>query len=177
MQGLDIDIERAVARKTELYVELAGDCRLGRQVFSRFWWELTASANCAGDTQVIECVMEIARAGKAKGLPLAIATGGNRAQVTKSLSAVGLLHGYFDAIVTANDVTHGKPHPETFLRAAELIGVEPKHCVGCAALRTALHSMRSRASQRSAAEPRLPALSAGTRMRRWAWRQSSAPAF
>lgn len=66
----------------------------------------------------------------AAGLPVAIATGGSRPQVTKSLSAVGLLEGFFDAIVTANDVAHGKPHPETFLRAAELIGVEPKHCVG-----------------------------------------------
>lgn len=66
----------------------------------------------------------------ASGLPIAIATGGSRPQVTKSLSAVGLLEGFFDAIVTANDVTHGKPHPETFLRAAELIGVEPQHCVG-----------------------------------------------
>jgi HAD superfamily hydrolase (TIGR01549 family) len=64
------------------------------------------------------------------GLPVAIATGGSRPQVTKSLTAVGLLEGYFDAIVTANDVTFGKPHPETFLRAAELIGVDPKHCVG-----------------------------------------------
>ena len=25
---------------------------------------------------------------------------------------------------------NGKPHPETFLRAAELIGVPPEHCVG-----------------------------------------------
>jgi HAD superfamily hydrolase (TIGR01509 family) len=28
------------------------------------------------------------------------------------------------------DVQHGKPHPETFLKAAALIGVEPQHCVG-----------------------------------------------
>ena len=30
------------------------------------------------------------------------------------------------------DVTHGKPHPETFLKAAEAIGVPPAACVGCA---------------------------------------------
>ncbi|PSC69561.1 Fructose-1-phosphate phosphatase [Micractinium conductrix] len=106
-QGITtIDIPKAVQRKTELYVELAGE------------------------TTVVECVMEIARAGKARGLPVAIATGGSRPQVTKALTAVGLLEGFFDAIVTCNDVTHGKPHPETFLRAAELIGVEPQHCVG-----------------------------------------------
>ena len=36
----------------------------------------------AGETTVVECVMEIARAGKARGLPVAIATGGSRPQVT-----------------------------------------------------------------------------------------------
>lgn len=106
-QGLtNFDVQAAVQRKTELYVDLAGD------------------------TKVVECVMAIAHAGKAKGLPLAIATGGSRPQVTKALTAVNLLEGFFDAIVTCNDVTHGKPHPETFLRAAELIGVDPKDCVG-----------------------------------------------
>ncbi|HAA99317.1 MAG TPA: carotenoid dehydrogenase, partial [Alteromonas macleodii] len=33
------------------------------------------------------------------------------------------------ALVTADDVTQGKPHPETFVRAAELMGVAPQHCV------------------------------------------------
>lgn len=28
------------------------------------------------------------------------------------------------------DVTHGKPHPETFLKAAAAIGVDPAFCVG-----------------------------------------------
>jgi len=31
----------------------------------------------------------------------------------------------FEAVVTGNSVTHGKPHPEAFLLAAELLGVEP----------------------------------------------------
>ncbi|KAL4424868.1 hypothetical protein ABPG77_002091 [Micractinium sp. CCAP 211/92] len=105
-QGLAIDVPQATQRKTELYLQVAGD------------------------TKLVDCVMEIAHAAKAKGLPMAIATGGSRPQVTKSLAAVGLLEGFFDAVVTCNDVTHGKPHPETFLRAAELIGVEPQHCVG-----------------------------------------------
>jgi HAD superfamily hydrolase (TIGR01509 family) len=33
-----------------------------------------------------------------------------------------------DAIVTSDDVTHGKPHHETFLRCAELLGVDPHFC-------------------------------------------------
>lgn len=34
----------------------------------------------------------------------------------------------FDAIVTGADVTHGKPNPEVFLKAAERLGVPPVQC-------------------------------------------------
>jgi HAD superfamily hydrolase (TIGR01509 family) len=35
----------------------------------------------------------------------------------------------FDVIVAGDDVRHGKPHPEPYLRAAELLGVRPEECV------------------------------------------------
>jgi sugar-phosphatase len=35
----------------------------------------------------------------------------------------------FDAIVTATDVTQGKPDPEPFLLAASRIGIDPARCV------------------------------------------------
>lgn len=35
----------------------------------------------------------------------------------------------FDAVVTGDAVTHGKPHPEPYLTAAELLGVDPTRCV------------------------------------------------
>ena len=39
------------------------------------------------------------------------------------------LRKYFDAIVSADDVTKSKPDPETFLKCAELLNVEPKDCL------------------------------------------------
>ncbi len=60
--------------------------------------------------------------------PMAVASGGIRSLVTKTLDHLGLL-GYFNAIVTADDVTHGKPHPEPFLLAAERLGVPPDRCL------------------------------------------------
>jgi HAD superfamily hydrolase (TIGR01509 family) len=36
----------------------------------------------------------------------------------------------FDALVTAEDVKRGKPDPETFLLAAQKMGVDPSRCVG-----------------------------------------------
>jgi HAD superfamily hydrolase (TIGR01509 family) len=35
----------------------------------------------------------------------------------------------FQAVVTGEDVTHGKPHPEPYLRGAALLGVSPQDCV------------------------------------------------
>lgn len=60
--------------------------------------------------------------------PLAVASGGIRSLVTRTLEQLGLL-GYFQAVVTADDVTHGKPHPEPFLLAAERLGVPPERCL------------------------------------------------
>jgi beta-phosphoglucomutase family hydrolase len=36
---------------------------------------------------------------------------------------------YFKAIVSADDVLISKPHPEVFLKAAGIIGVQPEHCI------------------------------------------------
>jgi len=60
-------------------------------------------------------------------LPMSVGTGGHREAVERTLEVVGLRQ-YFDIIVTANDVKMHKPHPETFLRCAELMNVEPAYC-------------------------------------------------
>lgn len=35
----------------------------------------------------------------------------------------------FDAVVAGDDVTRGKPHPEPYLKAAELLGVDIRDCI------------------------------------------------
>lgn len=39
------------------------------------------------------------------------------------------LRTYFDAVVSAEDVKHSKPDPETFLKGAQLLGVAAKDCI------------------------------------------------
>ena len=58
-------------------------------------------------------------------LPMAVGTGGHKEAVERTLEITGL-RKYFEIIVTANDVNSFKPHPETFLRCAELMNVEPE---------------------------------------------------
>ncbi|MDO6719602.1 beta-phosphoglucomutase family hydrolase [Psychrosphaera sp. 1_MG-2023] len=59
---------------------------------------------------------------------IAVGTGAERSHAEELLAKHGLLE-HLGALVTANDVTNGKPHPETFLTAAKLIGVPPEKCV------------------------------------------------
>ena len=60
--------------------------------------------------------------------PLAVASGGLRAIIETTLKTVGL-RDYFEVIVTSEDVMRGKPEPDTFLLAAERLGVAPSDCV------------------------------------------------
>lgn len=60
-------------------------------------------------------------------LPMAVGTGGSRRLSLKTLEIIGL-KGYFDILVTSQDVTNFKPHPETFLKCAELMGIAPFDC-------------------------------------------------
>ena len=46
-----------------------------------------------------------------------------------SVKDCGIMH-LFDAVVTCEDVTRGKPAPDGFLLAAKLMGVDPTLCVG-----------------------------------------------
>ncbi|WP_044104664.1 fructose-1-phosphate/6-phosphogluconate phosphatase [secondary endosymbiont of Ctenarytaina eucalypti] len=59
---------------------------------------------------------------------MAVGTGSEHAVAKALLHYLGLLK-YFNAIVGADNVTYHKPDPQTFLRCAELIGVQPETCV------------------------------------------------
>jgi HAD superfamily hydrolase (TIGR01509 family) len=76
---------------------------------------------------LIDEVAEFAQSLRGK-FPLAIATGGARMVIEKTLKAVGT-SDWFDEVVTAEDVNQGKPSPEIFLRAAKLLGVSPHRCL------------------------------------------------
>ena len=58
---------------------------------------------------------------------LAVASGSERQVVQEVLSLEGL-RGFFPVVVSSADVTRGKPAPDIFLRAAELLDVRPKDC-------------------------------------------------
>ena len=60
-------------------------------------------------------------------LPMAVGTGASRKSTEVQLNELQLAQ-YFNVTVTADDVTRHKPNPDTFLKCAELMGVEPEKC-------------------------------------------------
>lgn len=68
--------------------------------------------------------LEIFRDLQAKGVTQAIVSNSDRLIVDANLRAVGIVEAGFKT-VSRNDVAEGKPHPEPFLRAAWLTGIDP----------------------------------------------------
>jgi len=64
---------------------------------------------------------------KNRGIPMVVVTGGNKSRVEGTIKKH--LDGYFDALVTIDDVSHGKPHPEPFLKGAEKINLNAEECI------------------------------------------------
>ncbi len=56
---------------------------------------------------------------------MAVGTGGHKSVVKDTLEITGLSK-YFDIVITANDITHFKPDPETFMLCAQKMNVVPK---------------------------------------------------
>lgn len=60
-------------------------------------------------------------------LPIGCGTGGDTRVATKTLEVIGA-SDKVDALVSCDDVENGKPAPDTFLKCARLLGVEPQYC-------------------------------------------------
>ena len=73
-----------------------------------------------------DAVKETLDALRAKGLKLAI--GSSSKNTPFILERIGL-SDYFDAISDGNNITHSKPDPEVFLKAAEYLALDPQHCL------------------------------------------------
>jgi beta-phosphoglucomutase len=74
--------------------------------------------------RAVSLLFEVCRNGFKTGL----ATMSYRREVQRILDALGWA-GVFDAVVTADDVTRGKPDPEVYLRVAQILALRPDECV------------------------------------------------
>ena len=61
---------------------------------------------------------------KERGVPTALATSSGRRRTGRRLEMAGLT-SYFSALVTGDQVVHGKPDPEIYLLACRALGTQP----------------------------------------------------
>lgn len=75
---------------------------------------------------------------RTRGLPCALVTM-SYAPLAEAV-VDGLPGGTFVGLVTGENVSHGKPHPEPYFAGARLVGVPPERCVALEDSRTGLRS-------------------------------------
>lgn len=63
-----------------------------------------------------------------KEIKMAIGSAAITANIDFVIDGLNIRH-YFSAIVSADDVINSKPDPETFLKCAAKLGVDPKDCI------------------------------------------------
>lgn len=62
------------------------------------------------------------------GIRIALGTTGYKPNIDFILDGIRV-RPYFDAVLGAEDIQHGKPDPEIFLTAARRLGVSPRNCI------------------------------------------------
>jgi beta-phosphoglucomutase family hydrolase len=63
-----------------------------------------------------------------RDLPMGVGSNAEPENIALVLDETGLRH-YFRAVVDGHQVRHPKPHPEVYLRVAELLETDPAECV------------------------------------------------
>lgn len=74
-------------------------------------------------SQEVKSTLDALRAGGHK-----LAIGSSSKNTPFILKQIGL-GDFFDAVSDGNNITHSKPDPEVFLKAAAFLGLEPKDCL------------------------------------------------
>lgn len=77
--------------------------------------------------KVIVPVFDIIKAAHNK-IPMAVVSGSRHKPVETTLDLLNMRH-YFDLLICAEDYVHGKPAPDCFLKAAEILKVKPEDCL------------------------------------------------
>jgi beta-phosphoglucomutase len=103
---------------------------LSRDEVEKFsdWKESRYRELIKGKIQPLEGVFELVKGLKEAGFRLAVGTSAPKANLELMLSELPI-GKFFDAYTTAEDVSRGKPFPDTFLKAAEKINMPPMFCV------------------------------------------------
>ena len=113
----------------EMYIQTYGDDFPYETIYTRLFDDVRTHVKQNG-TPLKPGVTECFTALKARRLPMVLATSCPRFAVDDFFSTLPELDAMLSGKVCGDEVTHGKPAPEIFQKAAKLAGVDPADCLG-----------------------------------------------
>ncbi|HEY4151150.1 MAG TPA: HAD family phosphatase [Chitinophagaceae bacterium] len=117
-------------KNSELLVRIFGEGRFTNEEMDKWSFEKERRYQQAylPELRLIDGLDAFLAHAKKKGTLLAIGSAAINFNIDFVLDNLGIRH-YFSAIVSADDVTISKPHPETYLKLAEVLKVKPAECL------------------------------------------------
>lgn len=101
-----IDLPSAKKRTYEIYLSLVPEC-----------------------LEAFPGAEQLVRTCQSAGLKVAVASSADLVKIQANLLKINLPPSEWDAVISAEDVTHKKPAPDIFLAAAQKLSLEPSRCV------------------------------------------------
>ena len=117
MESLDIILEKDSSGLTE--EEKAGYAEEKNQYYREMLKEMNPD-------DLSDEVKDTLNQLRERGYQMAIGSSSKNAGFI--LERIGL-KGFFDAVSDGNNITNSKPDPEVFLKAAQILGLDPKDCL------------------------------------------------
>jgi beta-phosphoglucomutase len=104
--GFPLDLPRDKARTYEIYEQIT-----------------------AGALDPLPGTLDFIGLCRKRGLKMAVATSADEIKMIINLKEIGMPISYFDATINGLQIKNKKPHPDIYLRAATLLGVDPCECL------------------------------------------------
>ncbi len=111
----------------DIIVEKALSGKVGLQTFYQDWGALI-DQKLDQNIPVKAGVLKLLSFLKTQDIPMAVATSTKTKSAVPLLEKAGLM-GFFAHVVGGEQVEHGKPQPDIYIRAAKLLGVDIAKCV------------------------------------------------
>ena len=119
-------IGMATIPATEFIIKQSGVKLNPTEILKQHWADLIAAIQSHGQAEA--GLFNILDHFAALSLPLAVASNSPSFYVHNTLKALGVADR-FKSVTCADEISHSKPHPEIYLKAAESINIEPKQCL------------------------------------------------
>ena len=117
MASLEIVLEKANREYSEKEKQEMAERK--NNYYKELICELTPANILTGVTEKLDELKE-------NGIKIAIGSSSKNTPII--LKQIGL-DSYFDAVSDGNNITHSKPNPEVFLKAAEMLNIAPEDCM------------------------------------------------